>query len=132
MRVVDVHNHYYPPRYMAALRSGESAVTVKVDSDGNPELHYPGDYNTAVPGHRDIAYRQSVLEQQGVATQIVSLTTPGTHVETPARAVKYASMVNDEFAKDVQERSPRFAAYATLPLNNPKASVVEFLSLIHI
>jgi aminocarboxymuconate-semialdehyde decarboxylase len=97
-----------------------------VDADGNPELHYPGDYNTAVPGHRDIAYRQGVLEQEGVTTQIVSLTTPGTHVETPARAVKYASMVNDEFAKDVQERSPRFAAYATLPLNDPKASVVEF------
>jgi aminocarboxymuconate-semialdehyde decarboxylase len=111
---------------MAALRSGESAVTVKTDADGNPELHYPGDYNTAVPGHRDIAYRQSVLEREGVTTQIVSLTTPGTHVETPARAVKYASMVNDEFAKDVQERSPRFAAYATLPLNDPKASVVEF------
>ena len=90
MRVVDVHNHYYPPRYMAALRSGESAVTVKIDADGNPELHYPGDYNTAVPGHRDIAYRQAVLEKEGVTTQIVSLTTPGTHVETPARAVKYA------------------------------------------
>jgi aminocarboxymuconate-semialdehyde decarboxylase len=67
-----------------------------------------------------------VLEKEGVTTQIVSLTTPGTHVETPARAVKYASMVNDEFAKDVQERSPRFAAYATLPLNDPKASVIEF------
>jgi predicted TIM-barrel fold metal-dependent hydrolase len=111
---------------MAALRSGESAVTVKTDAEGNPELHYPGDYNTAVPGHRDIAYRQAVLEREGVTTQIVSLTTPGTHVETPARAVKYASMVNDEFAKDVQERSPRFAAYATLPLNDPKASVIEF------
>jgi aminocarboxymuconate-semialdehyde decarboxylase len=111
---------------MAALRSGESAVTVKIDADGNPELHYPGDYNTAVPGHRDIAYRQGVLEKEGVTTQIVSLTTPGTHVESPARAVKYASMVNDEFAKDVQERSPRFAAYATLPLNDPTASVVEF------
>jgi aminocarboxymuconate-semialdehyde decarboxylase len=126
VRVVDVHNHYYPPKYMAALRSGESAVTVKMDADGNPELHYPGDYNTAVPGHRDIAYRQGVLEKEGVTTQVVSLTTPGTHVETPARAVKYASLVNDEFAKAVQERSPRFAAYATLPLNDPKASVVEF------
>jgi aminocarboxymuconate-semialdehyde decarboxylase len=126
VRVVDVHNHYYPPRYMAALQSGASAVTVKTDADGNPELHYPGDYNTAVPGHRDIAYRQSVLEREGVTTQVVSLTTPGTHVETPARAVKYASMVNDEFAKAVQERRPRFAAYATLPLNDPKASVTEF------
>ena len=42
VRVVDVHNHYYPPQYIDALRSGESAVTVKTDADGNPELHYPG------------------------------------------------------------------------------------------
>ncbi|MBI1808624.1 MAG: hypothetical protein HYR75_01895, partial [Gemmatimonadetes bacterium] len=55
MRVIDVHNHYYPPRYMAALEAGDSAVTIKHDADGNPEIHYPGDFNTAVRGHRDIA-----------------------------------------------------------------------------
>jgi aminocarboxymuconate-semialdehyde decarboxylase len=41
-------------------------------------LHYPGDYNIAVPGHRDIAYRQAVLEKAGVDTQVITLTTPGT------------------------------------------------------
>ncbi len=125
MRIVDVHNHFYPPEYIDALRSGDSAVTVKMDSDGNPEIHYPGDYNVAVPGHRDIAYRQSVLEREGVDTQIITLTTPGTHVETPARAARLASMVNDAFAKVISERSPRFTALATLPLNDPAASVVE-------
>ena len=54
---IDFHNHYYPPRYMKALQSGESSVRVTVDSDGNPNLHYPGDYNVAVRGHRDLAYR---------------------------------------------------------------------------
>lgn len=126
MRVVDVHNHFYPPRYMQALRSGDSAVTIKTDADGNPEIHYPGDYNTAVPGHRDIAYRQGVLEAAGVDTQVLSLTTPGTHVENAERAVRLAAMVNDEFAGIVAERSPRFAALATLPLNDPAASVFEF------
>ena len=27
------------------------------DEEGNPVLHSPGDYNVAVPGHRDIEYR---------------------------------------------------------------------------
>jgi aminocarboxymuconate-semialdehyde decarboxylase len=125
VRIVDVHNHYYPPAYIDALRSGESAVTVKMDRSGNPEIHYPGDYNVAVQGHRDIAYRHGVLEREGVDTQVISLTTPGTHVEQPARAAKYASLVNDAFATVVQERSPRFAALATLPLNDPTASVAE-------
>ena len=126
MRVVDVHNHFYPPEYLDALRTGGSAVTVRMDADGNPELHYPGDYNTAVPGHRDIAFRQEVLEREGVDTQVITLTTPGTHVEEPARAARFASLVNDAFAKIVAERGPRFAALATLPLNDPKASVAEF------
>ena len=126
MRVVDVHNHFYPPRYMDALRSGDSAVTIKIDREGNPEIHYPGDYNTAVPGHRDIAYRHGVLEAEGVDTQVISLTTPGTHVENGERAVRLARMVNDEFAEIVAARSPRFAALATLPLNDPVASVAEF------
>jgi aminocarboxymuconate-semialdehyde decarboxylase len=97
-----------------------------MDADGNPEVHYPGDYNVAVRGHRDIAYRQTVLEQEGIDTQVITLTTPGTHVESPATAAKLATLVNDAFAKIVAERSPRFAALATLPLNDPAASVREF------
>jgi len=44
------------------------------------------------------------LEREGVDTQIITLTTPGTHVEPPARAVRLASLVNDEFAAIVRER----------------------------
>jgi aminocarboxymuconate-semialdehyde decarboxylase len=126
VRIVDVHNHFYPPEYIDALRSGGSVVTVKMDPHGNPEIHYPGDYNVAVRGHHDIAYRDRVLEEENVDTQIITLTTPGTHVESANVAVKLASLVNDAFASIVRARAPRFAALATLPLNNPAASVVEF------
>ena len=125
MRTIDVHNHFYPPAYIDALRAGKSNVRVAVDKDGNPELHYPGDYNVAVQGHRDIAYRQTVLEKEGVDLQVLTLTTPGTHVETPARAVELARLVNDAFAAIVRERGGRFAALATLPLNDPAASARE-------
>jgi aminocarboxymuconate-semialdehyde decarboxylase len=125
MPIVDVHNHFYPPEYLAALRSGESVVRVTVDSSGNPHIHDPGDYNVAVAGHRDIAYRQEVLEREGVDTQVITLTTPGTHVEKPAYAAKLARLVNDAFAAIIAERGPRFSALATLPLNDPAASVAE-------
>ena len=126
MPIVDVHNHFYPPEYLDALRSGKSVVRVTVDSSGNPHIHYPGDYNVAVAGHRDIDYRHRVLETEGVDTQVITLTTPGTHVESPAYAVTLAQLVNDSFARIIAERAPRFSALATLPLNDPKASVVEF------
>jgi len=123
--IIDVHNHYYPPAYIDALRAGPSNVRMTIDDDGNPRLYYPGDYNIAVRGHRDIDYRESVLAESGVDTQIISLTTPGTHVESPANAARLASLVNDAFARVVSEKRGRFAAYATLPLNDPPASARE-------
>lgn len=125
MRTIDFHNHFYPPAYLDALRAGPSAVRITIDSDGNPCLHYPGDYNVAVRGHRDIDYRAEVLEREGVDLQVLTLTTPGTHVETPKRAVALARLVNDAFAAIVRARPERFAALATLPLNDPAASADE-------
>src|SRR5262249_1472709 len=84
MPIIDFHNHYYPPEYIQALEKGPSAVRITHDAEGNPWLHYPGDYNVAVRGHRDIDYREQVLRQQGIDTQVITLTTPGTHVEKPA------------------------------------------------
>lgn len=123
--LIDVHNHFYPPAYLDAIRSGDSVVKLTVDTEGNPCLHYPGDYNVAVLGHRDIAYRERVLESEGVDTQVITLTTPGTHVEPPERAVRLARLVNDSFAAISRERAPRFTALATLPLCDPEASVLE-------
>jgi aminocarboxymuconate-semialdehyde decarboxylase len=110
---------------MQALQSGQSSVRVTIDADGNPNIHYPGDYNIAVRGHRDIVYRQGVLDELGVAMQVLTLTTPGTHVETPATAVKLASLVNDEFKDAMETRGRHFTALATLPLNDPAASAKE-------
>ena len=127
MRIIDFHNHYYPPEYVEALKSpaSKSVVRVTYDADGNPCVHYPGDYNILVPGHRDIEYRERVLDEHGVTTQLLSFTTPGVHVEAPDVAVAWARMVNDAFARAVRERPGRFAALATLPLNDPAASVAE-------
>jgi aminocarboxymuconate-semialdehyde decarboxylase len=125
MSIIDFHNHFYPPEYLESLRSGPSNVTVSVDSEGNPVLHYPGDYNTAVRGHRDLEYREQILDQHGIDKQILTLTTPGTHVETSQRAVALARLVNDAFAAITEKRPKRFAALATLPLNEPESSVIE-------
>lgn len=125
MTVIDFHNHFYPQAYIDALRSGGSRVHVTTDAEGNPVLHYPGDYNIAVRGHRDIAYRRGVLDEFKVTTQVLSLTTPGTHVEEPALAAKLARLVNDGFADIVRNGGGRFAAVATLPLSDPAASAKE-------
>jgi aminocarboxymuconate-semialdehyde decarboxylase len=125
MRIIDFHNHFYPPEYLEAIQTGPSNVRLTFDADNNPLLHYPGDYNIVVRGHRDIEYRAEVLEKTGVDKQILSFTTPGTHVESPERSVELARLVNDSFSKIMNERGDRFSAMATLPLNDPEASVGE-------
>jgi aminocarboxymuconate-semialdehyde decarboxylase len=130
MSIIDFHNHFYPPEYLAALEPSGSALRITIDDEGNPVVHYPGDYNVMVRGHRDIAYRQDVLDKDGVDTQVISLTTPGTHVETPPIAAKLAGITNDAFARVHAERAKRFIPLATLPLCDPKASLTEFLRAV--
>jgi aminocarboxymuconate-semialdehyde decarboxylase len=125
MRLIDFHNHFYPPDYVEAIGSAASSVRVTYDDEGNPCVHYPGDYNVLVPGHRDIEYRQRVLDGHGVDTQVLTFTTPGVHVESRPFAVTMAQKINDAFASVVRERAPRFTALATLPLNDPAAAVAE-------
>lgn len=125
MTVIDFHNHVYPPEYIEALQKGPSAYKVTIDADGNPVLHSPGDYNIAVPTHRFIDLRAKVLGQSGVDKQIITLTCPGTLIETPRRSVELSRIVNDCFARIQREHGDHFVALGTLPLNDPKASVKE-------
>lgn len=122
--IIDFHNHYYPPEYLDALEAGRSAIRMDYDAQGNPRLHYPGDYNILVPGHRDLDYRERVLEQHGVDMQVATFTTPGTHMETPELSVELARKVNNAYAAE-RRRRERFTFLATLPLNDAVVSVEE-------
>ena len=126
MPIIDFHNHFYPPEYLAAVQEGPSNVGYTVDDEDNPVLHYPGDYNVVVPGHRIIEFRQSVLDEAGVDKQVLTFTSPGTHIESPDRSVPLARMVNDAFAEIVAQRPDRFTALGTLPLNDVDATLAEF------
>ena len=130
MKIIDFHNHYYPPAYIEALKSERSDVTVTEDSEGNPVLHSPGETNIAVRGHRDIEFRRAVLKEEGVDMQVLTFTAPGTLAHAPERSAHYSSVVNDELASIVRDNGDHFSALATLPLNNPDASVDELERVI--
>lgn len=123
--IIDVHNHYYPPRYLAELERRGSGVHVAHDNDGRMLVHYPGDYNVVALGHRDLDERIRVMDEHGIAVQAISLTTPGVHVEERARGIEFARMVNDEFAEAMARHPGRFAPLAALPLHDPQAAVAE-------
>ena len=122
--IIDFHNHYYPPEYLEAVKKGPARVRIDYDADHNPRLHYPGDYNILVPGHRDLDYREGVLREHGVDKQLITFTTPGVHFEDPSAAVSMARAINDAYSREVQRRK-HYIALATLPLNDPAESVRE-------
>ena len=123
--IIDFHNHYFPPQYLDAIRTGGSAFRVTEDGEGNPVLHSPGDYNVLVPGHRDLAFRVRVLDEAGVDRQVLTFTCPGTSIEAPDRAVALSRIINDAFAADVRSWGGRFTALAHLPMNAPDAAAEE-------
>ena len=96
------------------------------DAEGNPRVHYPGDYNILVPGpsrHRLSA--KACSTKHGVDTQVITFTTPGTHVEAPATARRRWPGTSTTRSRDRGEARRSVPALATLPLNDPAASVAE-------
>ena len=101
MEILDVHNHYYPPEYLdaAARRAAARSRSTRTRTATRAST-IPGDYNIVVQGHRDIDYRQDILDELGVTKQVITFTTPGVHVETPALAAEWARLVNDCMGTD--------------------------------
>jgi aminocarboxymuconate-semialdehyde decarboxylase len=123
--IVDFHNHYYPEVYLKELERGVTRARLQRDDRGRLLLHYPGDYNVVVQGHRSIDERLRVMDEQGIDVQAFSLTTPGVHVEEPKLGIQLARMVNDAFAEAATKHSGRFAPLAALPLQDPDAATEE-------
>jgi aminocarboxymuconate-semialdehyde decarboxylase len=123
--MIDIHTHYYPPRYLAALEHGSSLVRVAHDTQGQLLIQYPGDYNVVVRGHHELDERVHAMDEHGIDVQAISLTTPGVHVEERRRGIEVARLVNDEFAEATARYPGRFAPLAALPLHDPDAAVRE-------
>ena len=122
---IDVHNHFYSPAYLNELKKGSYVTKVTEDKEGNSIITYEGDYNIYSPDHRDIDARLAELDRVGMKAQVLSLTTPGVHIEDKEHGIYLAKVTNDDFA-DITKRYPgRFYGLAALPLQDPEASAQE-------
>lgn len=107
--VIDVHAHFLPPRYAAALRTGELADIV------SPTLAtaMAGDA-TAVVQSAD-AY-PAAMDAAGVTTALLSVLPPGAQLPDAELAAGLAAEVNDELLQVAAEHRPRFGVLLSLPL----------------
>lgn len=123
--IIDFHNHLYPQAYLAELEKGNSRAVVERDANGRMRLINTGDYNIIVDGHYVPEARIEAMDAAGVDMQVLTLTTPGVHIEPAERGAALARLVNDSFAEIMARYPRRFTALAALPLQDTAAAVVE-------
>jgi predicted TIM-barrel fold metal-dependent hydrolase len=109
--LVDVHHHHIPPFYLAENRE---RIVASFGGKITPE------WNNWTPEHAIKA-----MDGSGVATAILSLTTPGVWFGNAQEARKTARRVN-EYAADLGRTYPgRFGLFAAIPLPDQEGSLRE-------
>ena len=123
--IIDVHNHFYPKAYLDAVQRGTCVARAAQDADGNLLIVYEGDFNIVHPGHRDAGFRLEEITRNDIDCQVLSMTTPGVHIEEQGLAIGLARATNEGFSDIVRSSGGRFEAFAALPLQAPEHAAEE-------
>ena len=100
---IDVHQHLLPPEFVAALdRHGMAAWG-----------RFPWSAESAI----------ATMDRHGIATGILSLSTPGTHLGDDAEARILTRQINERIAGLVRGRPDRFGMFASVPLPDVDGSL---------
>ena len=108
---IDVHHHFVPQIYKDALIALGSACPA------------PG-YQPPI-ANWTLERSLDQMDEAGIASAILSVTTPGIHFGDDAAARKLARQCNDAGATMVQGRPQRFGLFAALPLPDIDSSLKE-------
>lgn len=106
---IDVHHHFLPPEYVE--RVGPDLIGAQILSGKAPEW---------TP---DLSLQ--AMDRNGIATAIVSLSTPGLWFGDNDDTVELCRDVNDYASKLVKDYPGRFGMFAALPLPDVDASLKE-------
>jgi len=114
---VDVHNHFYPPAYLALLEERGRGVRIRTDHQGRRYLEEAGTrLATLTPPMTDLERRFAMMEAVGIDLQVLSLTAPNVYAFDAGDAVAAARLVNDEYARLRALHARRLRCLASVPL----------------
>jgi aminocarboxymuconate-semialdehyde decarboxylase len=128
VKVIDVHAHVIPPALVAMMREGTApdGVTIE-DRDGSPwVVHRQGYRYPLAPAFHDVEARLAKMDEDGVDFAVLSVAPPFLNYGlNPDDARSASAVINDALADMVAQAPDRFAAVATLPMQDPSGAIAE-------
>lgn len=105
---IDVHFHYLSPEYRELM-----VDAVGGSPDGFPAPHWSAEAALAM------------MDKMGIATGMLSVSSPGVHFGNDAKARALARSVNEFAARTIGEHRGRFGGFASLPLPDVDGALEE-------
>ena len=109
--IIDTHHHIYPPNFTAKNLA-------RIVADGSP--YAAGLYAPWTP-----RYSLDQMDQNGVATAIASISSPGVWYGNNEDGRKWARECNEYGAKIIKDYPGRFGMFAAVPLPDTEGSLRE-------
>lgn len=108
-RIVDVHHHMLPPKYLKAVHQafGHESPPIPRVMNWTP------------------AHSLEEMDSGGVATAVISISTPGVWFDNAAQARRLARECNEYGARLGQDHPGRFGFFAATPLPDTEGSLRE-------
>jgi len=123
---IDLHTHYYPPRYFEMIRDAPGEFSFGVDPTGRTIIRYKGSrFFGITPPMTDPGRRLADMDRVGIDKEILSLSTPNVFFADAARQPEVARMVNDAYAELAAKHPDRFGGFASIPMDAPDAALSE-------
>jgi predicted TIM-barrel fold metal-dependent hydrolase len=121
--VVDLHVHYYTDDYVNAILSADTISTYRRQDGRLVAKWRSGVALTVVDPHPGPEERVEMMDQLGIATQVLSVPSPNAYFLEPEPAERLARLTNEAFAEIARSHPGRFEALAMLPLHDVDRSL---------
>ncbi|WP_157182549.1 amidohydrolase family protein [Sciscionella marina] len=124
-RIVDVHAHFLPAAYRPVLETltAKSGTPTATPESAAPEVRRVFAAMSDEPGMID--QRLDMMDDAGVARQILSPGSMAPYGREPRMAVEAARLLNDSYRELTGSRTTRFSSFVSLPLPHIDASLEE-------
>jgi aminocarboxymuconate-semialdehyde decarboxylase len=123
---MDMHTHYYPPRYFETIRETPSDFSFGKDPTGRTIIRYRGArfFGVTAP-MTDPDRRLEDMDRVGIDVEVLSLSTPNVFFAEASEQPEVARMVNDAYAELAALHPRRFKGFASIPMDAPDAALAE-------